>query len=137
MRYGSIEDVIAYEVEPALDEPRDFDVEAIAREVSTYDGSGFEVTATDDEFWHIVQRHQTVKILAGVSRDYDVYSVSARKVTARFTSLEEAEAFLAENGLRPIGHDRDAFQMVEGAGETTLRINAATKEEAEEWGIWN
>lgn len=132
MRYGSIKDIIDYEVEPALDEPRDFDVEAIAREVSTFDGKGFEVTASDDQFWEAVQRHQTVRFLVGVSRDYDAYTVIAHGVAARFDTVEDAEAFLVENGLRPIGHDRDAYQMVEGAGETTLRINAGTEAEAEE-----
>lgn len=137
MRYETIKDVIDYEVEPALDEPRDYDVDAIAREISTYDGKGFEVTASNDQFWEAVQRHQTIRILVGVSRDYDVYSVRARKVAARFTSVEEAERFLDENNLRPLGRDRDAFELIEGAGETTLRINAATKEQAEEWEIWN
>ena len=137
MRYGSINDVIAYVVEPALDEPRDFDVEAIAREVSTYDGKGYEVTADTDEFWEAVQRNQTVRILAGVSREYDAYTVVVHGAATRFKTVEDAEGFLAENGLRPIGHDRDAYQLVEGAGETTLRINAATDVEVEEWETWN
>lgn len=137
MRYGSINDVIAYEVEPALDEPRDFDVEAIAREVSTYDGKGYEVTADVDEFWEAVQRNQTVRILAGVSREYDAYVVVVHGVATRFKTVEGAERFLDENGLRPIGRDRDAYQLVEGAGETTLRINAATDVEVEEWETWN
>lgn len=137
MRYGTIKDVIAHEVEPALDEPRDFDVEAIAREVSTYDGKGYEVTASTDEFWEAAKRHQTVRILVGVSREYDAYTVIAHGVAARFKTVEDAEDFLAENNLRPIGRDRDAYQLVEGAGETTLRINAATDVEVEEWETWN
>lgn len=137
MRYGSINDVIAYEVEPALDEPRDFDVEAIAREVSTYDGKGYEVTADTDEFWEAAQRNQTVRILAGVSREYDAYVVVVHGSAARFKTVEDAERFLDENDLRPIGRDRDAYQLVEGAGETTLRINAATDVEVEEWETWN
>lgn len=137
MRYETIKDVIAYEVEPALDQPRDFDVEAIAREVSIYDGRGYEVTADTDEFWEAAHRNQTVRILAGVSREYDGYSIRARGVAAWFKTLEEAEQFLAENNLRPIGRDRDAYQLVEGAGETTLRINAATDVEVEEWETWN
>lgn len=135
MRYGSINDVIAYEVEPALDEPRDFDMEAIAREVSTYDGKGYEVTADTDEFWEAAQRNQTVRILAGVSREYDAYTVVVHGAATRFKTVEGAERFLAENCLRPIG--RDAYQLVEGAGETTLRINAATDVEVEEWETWN
>lgn len=79
----------------------------------------------------------STEILAGVSREYDAYTIIAHGVAARFKTVEEAEAFLEESGLRPIGRDRDAYQLVEGAGETTLRINAATEAEVEEWETWN
>ena len=79
----------------------------------------------------------TTKILTGVSRDYDAYIVEARGVSGLFKTVEGAERFLEENDLRPLGKDRDAFQLVEGAGDTILRITAATSAEVEEWEIWN
>lgn len=59
MTYGSIKDIIDYEVIPALDDPNDFDVEEIAAAISEYKDGGFEVTVDQDTFWEIVQNNQT------------------------------------------------------------------------------
>ena len=71
-RYATISDVIDQAVVPALGEHGgDYDVEAIAREAYTYvvdtddDGNellntaGFEQSVSDDEFWTIVEKHDT------------------------------------------------------------------------------
>ena len=41
--------------------PQDFDIEAIASEISTYDAEtqGFIITADDGEFWDIVRKHDS------------------------------------------------------------------------------
>lgn len=59
LRYTTIDDLIAYEIEPALDDPADFDLRAIADAVSSYDGKGYAVTVSDDDFWQAVQAAQT------------------------------------------------------------------------------
>lgn len=56
--YATIDDLIAYEVEPALDDPADFDLRAIADAISSYDGDGFVVTVSADAFWQAVQAAQ-------------------------------------------------------------------------------
>ena len=57
--YATIDDLIAYEVEPALDDPADFDLRAIADAVSSYDGKGYTVSVSNDAFWQAVQAAQT------------------------------------------------------------------------------
>ncbi len=59
MTYGTIKDIIDYEVIPALDNPADFDVEEIAAAISEYKDGSFEVTVDEDTFWEIVQNNQT------------------------------------------------------------------------------
>jgi hypothetical protein len=58
MTYGSIKDIIDYEVIPALDDPNDFDVEEIAVAISKYEDGSFEVAVDEDTFWEIVQNNQ-------------------------------------------------------------------------------
>jgi hypothetical protein len=81
----------------------------------------------------------TTKILSGVSSDYDAYIIVANGMVtpAQFKTIEEANRFLFENDMRPLGADCDAFQMVEGAGKTFLRIVAAPNAEVDEWETWN
>lgn len=70
--YTTIEDVIAYEVEPALgDFVSHYDVEAIARECYDVDAWGqFELN--DSDFWEVAQRHDLTKNWAPDS--VDVYT---------------------------------------------------------------
>lgn len=58
-RYPSIEDLITHEIKPALDNPADFDLWAIANAVADYDGKGFVVATTEADFWQAVQEAQT------------------------------------------------------------------------------
>jgi hypothetical protein len=69
MRYTTREDAIEQAVLPALDEPADYNVEAIFVDAFEYrvdtndkgqellNTAGFEQTVSDDEFWTIVERH--------------------------------------------------------------------------------
>lgn len=57
-RYTTIDDLITYEIEPALDNPADFDLRAIADAISSYDGHGFVVAVSEDAFWQAVQAAQ-------------------------------------------------------------------------------
>ena len=57
-RYTTIDDLITYEIEPALDDPADFDLRAIAEAVASYDGKGYAVTVSEADFWQAVQAAQ-------------------------------------------------------------------------------
>ena len=57
-RYTTIDDLITYEIEPALDDPADFDLRAIAEAVASYDGKGYTVTVSEADFWQAVQAAQ-------------------------------------------------------------------------------
>ncbi len=69
MRYTTRQDAIEQAILPALDNPDDFDVDAISYEAFEYrvdtddqgrellHTAGFEQTVTDDEFWTIAARH--------------------------------------------------------------------------------
>ena len=57
-RYTTIDDLITYEIEPALDDPADFDLRAIADAVASHDGKGYAVTVSEADFWQAVQAAQ-------------------------------------------------------------------------------
>lgn len=70
-RYTTIDDVVDWVVRPALDAQTGYDLQAIAHDITEYipgdprpDGNldvsraGFEVTASSDEFWEAVERHE-------------------------------------------------------------------------------
>lgn len=57
--YTTIDDLITYEIEPALDNPADFDLRAIAEAVASYDGKGYAVTVSEADFWRAIQAAQT------------------------------------------------------------------------------
>lgn len=58
--YSDIDDAITYGVEPALDVPTDFDMEAIARDFYDEYTEGLGLSASNDSpdrFWAIVQKY--------------------------------------------------------------------------------
>lgn len=58
MAYTTIQDVVDFEIAPALDEPADFDVLAIAHECWHYvPGYGFLPAVGEDGLWQSVMRH--------------------------------------------------------------------------------
>lgn len=72
-RFTTIQDVIN-EITPAFgDYAADYDIDAIAREISDYrtdtdeqgnellTTAGFEIIAADDEFWAIAEKHEITK----------------------------------------------------------------------------
>jgi hypothetical protein len=106
--YTTIEDVIAYEVEPALgDFVTQHDVEAIARECWILTDDGIYLQNPQYDFWEVAQRHDLTQNWKPDS--VDVYTT---KDHGGATLIRETsnESIVKCHGIR-VGHAHLAFKV--------------------------